>query len=165
MLPRCVLLHSSCVVLALLLCCRWSSCVLVHAALVSFALVMLLLFLSFFLSETCCVLRSFSFSHAGFGTCPPSLRRRRRHRSTDADAGVGPNDIFGINLTDTDQANFDEIWDQDTVGKWNIREIPTNMCDRCFLFKRLWILCRHLLRNSRVPSRVFLFCFQGKLIT
>ena len=86
LLPRCVLLHSSCVVLALSLCCpctcRWLSCVLVHAALVSFALVIavaLFVVLSFLVrSEACCVLRSFSLSPAGFGTCTPSFRRRRR---------------------------------------------------------------------------------------
>ena len=41
--------------------------------------------------------------------------------------GVGPHDIFGINLTATDQDDFDKIWDKDTVGKRNVREIPTNM--------------------------------------
>ena len=43
------------------------------------------------------------------------------------DAGVGPHDIFGINLTDTDQISFDKIWDKESTGKWNVREIPTNM--------------------------------------
>ena len=44
---RCVLLHSRCVVLALLLCCRWSPCVPVHAALILFALVIIVAFIVF----------------------------------------------------------------------------------------------------------------------
>ena len=37
--------------------------------------------------------------------------------------GVGPNDIFGCNLTTTELEDFDKVWDASTVGTWNVREL------------------------------------------